>query len=276
MLFRSYHAKLKLVALVLVALLGFLLLADGAFRVGAKTVLEGQVQRTVVAPFDGFIDTAPVRAGDRVRAGQVLATLDDKDFALEQIRWRAKREQANRKLQTARAEHDRAAVAVLDAQIAQAQAQLALVEAKLARTRIVTPFDGVVVSGDLSQMLGAPVETGKVLFEVASDGVYRAALAIDERDIAYVEIGQRGKLVLSGLTDDALPIAVERVTAVATAEEGANVFRVEARIDAPPGELLQPGMEGIAKVEAGTARLWWIWTRRLEDWARIQLWKWLP
>ena len=34
----------------------------------AKSVLEAEVQRAAVAPFDGFIRAAPVRAGDTVRA----------------------------------------------------------------------------------------------------------------------------------------------------------------------------------------------------------------
>ena len=38
---------------------------------------------------------------------------------------------------------------------------------QLERMQIMAPFDGVVVSGDLSQSLGSPVERGDVLFEVA-------------------------------------------------------------------------------------------------------------
>ena len=56
---------------------------------------------------------------------------------------------------------------VFAAQINQAEAQLALAEEKLARATLVAPFDGIVVSGDLSQQLGTPVEQGKLLFEIA-------------------------------------------------------------------------------------------------------------
>ena len=41
-----------------------------------------------------------------------------------------------------------------------------LIDAQLSRTRIVAPFDAIVVKGDLSQSLGAPVERGNVLFEL--------------------------------------------------------------------------------------------------------------
>ena len=58
---------------------------------------------------------------------------------------------------------DRAAMRIVGAQLAQAEAQLALVVDRLARTRLVAPYDGVVVSGDLSQRLGSPVQQGEAM-----------------------------------------------------------------------------------------------------------------
>ena len=59
------------------------------------------------------------------------------------------------------------------------------------------PFDGIIVSGDLSQSLGSPVERGQVLFEVAPLDGYRIVLRVDERDIPYVALGQRGELAVT-------------------------------------------------------------------------------
>jgi hypothetical protein len=41
----------------------------------------------------------------------------------------------------------------------------------------------VVVKGDLSQSLGAAVERGNVLFELAPLDSYRVIMKVDERDI---------------------------------------------------------------------------------------------
>ena len=65
------------------------------------------------------------------------------------------------------------------AQIEQAEAQLALVEEQLSRARLVAPFDGFIVVGDLSQSLGSPVERGDVLFEVAPLDGFRVVLEVD-------------------------------------------------------------------------------------------------
>jgi hypothetical protein len=35
-------------------------------------------------------------------------------------------------------------------------------------------------------------------------------------------------------------------------------------------------MEGVAKVEVGERKLWWVWTHTLVDWLRLATWRWLP
>jgi len=164
---------------------------------------------------------------------------------------------------------------VLGAQIAQSEAQLALAQEKLARATVVAPFDGLIVSGDLSQSIGMPVEQGAPLFEVAPLDGYRVILQVDDRDIARVALGQPGELVLSSLPDQALPFTVSAVTPVATQVDGRNVFRVEAIVD---GEVarLRPGMEGIGKVVVGERSVIWVWTHKFFDWMRLALWNWLP
>jgi hypothetical protein len=269
------HPTVKLATLLILAVVLYLGLADGEFRVSARTSIEGSVQRAVVAPFEGYIAEANARAGDRVSSGQLLARLEDRDVELERVRWASEREQSELKYREALGKHDRVASRILAAQRERAQAQLSLAEDKQARTRLVAPFDGIVVSGDLSQLLGSPVEQGKVLFELAPLGTYRVILKVDERDIAHVAPGQRGELSLTGVSSLTLPFKVSAVTSVSSPEEGRNVFRVEADLEnAPP--MLRPGMEGVGKIAAGERRLIWIWTRPFIDWARITFWSWMP
>ena len=131
------------------------------------------------------------------------------------------------------------------------------------------------VSGDLSQLLGAPVEQGKVLFQIAPLDAYRVILEVDERDIAHVRIGQQGELALSGMPARPMHFALKQITPVSTAQEGRNYFRVEAQLDNASVHL-RPGMEGVGKISAGERKLIWIWTHPLVDWLRMWAWKWLP
>ncbi len=269
------HPTSKLVVACLLCVLLFLSFATGDYRVTADATLEGRVQRAIVAGLDGYIAEANARAGDIVRRGRVLGRLDDRDLLLERRKWVGRREQLHKEYRGALAVHDRTQVNIISARIAQAEAQVELLEENLLRTRLVAPFDGIVVQGDLSQSLGSPVTKGKVLFEVAPLDGYRIILEVDERDITDAAVGQRGHLTLSALPGDSLPFAVERVTPVASAEDGRNYFRVEARLEGPT-RALRPGMEGVAKIDVDRRRLIWIWTHGLVDWLRLWVWAWLP
>lgn len=274
-LFGRGRPAVKLAAIAVVAILGYMAFAKGEFRVTAKAVVEGAVQRSVVAPFDGYIASAPSRAGDIVEAGQTLATLDDRELKLEAARWKSERDQQALKYSDAMSKRDRSAALVISASLEQTAAQLSLIEDKLARSTIAAPYRGVVVSGDLRQLIGSPIEKGKVLFEVAPLDSFRVILQVDERDIAFLAERQQGTLVLTGLSSDSVPFSVKAITPVATASEGRNLFRVEATVQGA-GTLLRPGMEGIGKVSIDRRSLLAIWTRSLVDWVYITAWKWLP
>ncbi|MFN4171156.1 MAG: HlyD family efflux transporter periplasmic adaptor subunit [Pseudorhodobacter sp.] len=244
-------------------------------RITAEAELRGDMQRVAVAPFDGFIAAAAVRAGDTVRAGDVLAVLDDTDLRLDLLRWESERARLEQEKSTALAAGDRARIAALDAQIARVAADAELARSRLDRVRIRAPFDGLVISGDLSQRLGAPVRQGDDLFQVASGQDLRLDLRVGEYDIGLVEAGATGRLALSGISGAEIAFEVTRIAELASAGAGGTVFRAEARlIDPPPG--LRPGLDGVAKVDAGRAPLFHALFRPVTTRLRILLWKWMP
>lgn len=267
--------SLKLGTAVGAFVLAVLAVWPSEFRVSAKAVLQGQIQRAAVAPFDGFIATAPVRAGDAVRKGQELATLDDRDLKLERLKWETEEQKLIQRQREASAKYERANVVILAAQIEQARSQLQLASERLQRTRILAPIDGVVVSGDLSQSLGGPVAQGKVLFEIAPLSSYRLILHIDEGDIGFVRAGQSGQLLLTGLPAKPLSFKVTRPQSVASVEDGRNIFKVEASVESVD-EMLRPGMEGIAKVVVGERSLLSTWARPALDRLKLFVWAWTP
>ena len=269
------HLVPKLVAVGLLATITLFAVAKAEYRVAARTVIEAQTQRAAVAPFNGYIGESRVRAGDLVRAGQLLSTLDDRDLKLEGLKWRSQKEQYVKQYHLAMAQHNAAQVKIIMAQIAQADAELALVEDQQARTQVRAPIDGVITKGDLSQSIGAPVERGQVLFEVAPLDAYRLILQLDERDIAQVATGQQGNVVFSAFPADPFPFTVEKVTPVSIPREGRNYFRVEAKLQRTPPQL-RPAMEGVGKIYMGRRLLLWSWTHRAMDWLRLFVWSWLP
>jgi Barrel-sandwich domain of CusB or HlyD membrane-fusion/GAF domain len=274
-LFGPGHWGRKLTLAGLATLAAFCLFARGPYRIAAGARLEGRVQRAMVAPFDGFIAAANVKAGDTVRAGQVVAALDDRDLGLERLRWVTERQQHLDEYDQALSRANRADAARFHALAEEAAAQTRLIDEELARTKITAPFDGLVVSGDLSQSIGTPARRGDLLFEIAPLDDWQVVLRVPESQIADVVPGQHGALLVAALPDVALPLTVQRTVPVAEARDGRMEFRVNASLDAITPRL-RPGMEGLGQIDAGRARLVWIWFRSLLHWLRLESWAWLP
>ncbi len=130
------------------------------------------------------------------------------------------------------------------------------------------------MSGDLSQLIGTSVQRGQVLFEVSPVNAFRVNLDVDEREIGQIEVGQRGELVVTALPNQSLPFVVNKITPIAEARAGKNVFRVEGEVEGDSNRL-RPGMEGVGKIDIGPRKLAWIWTHPLTNWARVWFWRWM-
>jgi multidrug resistance efflux pump len=225
----------------------------------------------VVAAADGFLQQVNVRPGDRVKAGQLLGQLSSQDLELERRRRESEMRQHENAYRAAQARNDRTQMVVSQSRAAEAQALLTLAETQLDRSQLVAPFDGVVIKGDLTQNLGAPVKKGEVLMVLSPSDNFRLILEVDEADIGAVKPGQGGRLALAARPEETLAFTTRRIVPLATAADGRNYFEVEAALAAPQPEL-RPGLSGIAKVEAGYRPLAWLVFHRAADWLRLALW----
>ena len=243
-------------------------------RIGGRGRIEGAEQRVLVAPSDGFIKATHVHPGDRVKAGQVLADLAEQDLKLEHDKWASQMAQHENSYAGAMTRADRADAAMSLAKVQEAQAQLALVDEQLQRSQLNAPFAGVVIQGDLSQSIGAPVRQGDALLTVASTREYRVIIEVDETDVGKVRAGQTGVLALSALPWDTLDLRVVRITPLAQAREGRNVFEVQAEFTSAVPPEVRPGLMGQAKVTVGQRP--WLWTlvRPMLERVRLSLWSW--
>ncbi len=269
------HLGCKMGFIILTALVVFFYYAMWDFRIAADTKIEGAVQRVVVAPVEGYIQNTFVRPGDVVKKGDLICELEDKDLIVERVKWESQINQYQGQYRDALAKYNRSEIKILKAQLKQAEAKLELIQKQLNRTHIYSPFDGIIVSGDLSQSLGAPVERGEVLYQLAPLDEYRVVLEVDEKDIAEIQTMMRGELVLTGAVKENLPFIVKKITPVSENREGSNFFRVEAQL-LEHRDYLRPGMEGVGKINVGERKLIWILTREMINWFRLKIWTWWP
>jgi RND family efflux transporter MFP subunit len=155
-------------------------------HVGASYALDGVIQAvkqsTIAAQASGRIATLQVKAGDKVRAGQILATIDDRDANAAAQRSQAQISQAEAEMGNAKVQLERTkdlqskgfvSKAALDTALAQFNITAAAREQAVAGskqtalaqgfTRVTAPFDGWILqtfaeAGDLA-LPGKPLLT---------------------------------------------------------------------------------------------------------------------
>ena len=246
------------------------------YRVVAQARAEGAVQRVIAAPADGFVRTVSVRPGEAVRADDVLVQLEDQDLKLEREKWQSEIAQLDKQYREAMSKDDAAQIVVAGSKLEQARSQLALAQLQLVRSALKAPFDGVLISGDLSQSIGMPVKRGQELMTVATDRTFRIVVEVDEQDIGALAVGQTAHVLFATLSE-AVPFTVSRISPVASAVEGRNVFEVEGRRNddaaGSASDSLRPGLRGVAKIDIAASHLGLVWWHRARTWLRALVWR---
>lgn len=267
------HKPLNIVVAGLLALLLLFLLMPLAFRITAPARLEGEMQRVLAAPTDGYLYQVHVRPGDSVKAGQLLAELAEQDLVVEQRGLEAELAQQQNALLSAQARGDQSEFVVSQGRADAVRAKLDLVRQRLERSHVRAPFDGIVTKGDLTQAVGAPIKLGDELMTLSPASGYRVLIEIAESDISELKPEQSGRLVLAALPAQMLSLRIERITPLATTAEGRHYFPVYAILDTEQ-PALRPGMQGYAKIDIDRRPLLFNWLNR--GWSRLRflLWSW--
>jgi hypothetical protein len=233
-----------------------------AGTVSGQARLEASVQRLLSAPVDGYLKEVRVLPGDRVSAQQVLAELNDETLLTEYRKLEAEAAQQENYVAEAMAKGDRTQLALKRAKLDEVLAERDLVAQQLERVRLVAPFDGVVIKGDLTQLLGSPLKRGDILLTLSQGTGFRVIIDVPERDISDIMIGQESVLVLTALPAQRFAVRITRITPVAAVSaDGQNVFEVEAALTENAPDLV-PGMKGVAKISTRDEPIGWRWVSR--------------
>ncbi|MEN0021302.1 MAG: efflux RND transporter periplasmic adaptor subunit [Planctomycetota bacterium] len=267
------HTVWKLVGIAVIALAFFVAFFEMEYRIEAPVRLEAETRRFVAAPFDGVIASVPdgIEEDAQVEAGQVLAMLDTTEYKLQRIDAIARREEAAKETDRALAERDIAALKRAEQRVAQAQAEIDLYDELIRRAEIRAPIGGRILSGDLSDRIGASVALGDGLYEIAPLDSIKMIARVGDRDISLVSNESVGDMATKARPGDRFPFEVIKIVPLATPEEGENAFEVHGRL-LEGRAWMRPGMEGLAKFNTGERTLADIGTRRIRDTLRLWLW----
>ena len=224
-------------------------------------------QVTVGSQVSGILQKVLVDFNDHVTAGQVLATIDPRNYesALQQAQANLASIQATLnqdKLTAARADtlHSSGLMAYSDylqaqtayqldeAKLAQVQASLDQAQTNLAYTTITAPMSGIIVARkvDPGQTVAASFAAPE-LFNIADLSLMQVEVSIDEADVGKLDTG-----LTATFNVDAYPESTFTGKLVQVRNEPVVVSNVTTYIGivrvANPGLLLKPGMTANVKI----------------------------
>lgn len=258
---------LGLAAAVVLAGLAFIPIPG---RVSSDAEMEAAAFRTIAPPFTGYLATVAVKPGDRVEAGQLLASLDDREFRLRLAELEANRETVRTQRDQAQAEGEAGQRRALEATLDELDAKINLIREQIDLAQVRAPIAGIVSRGDLEALVGARVEPTQPLFEIVTESQV-LIIQVDERDIDRVRPGQEGTVALKALPGRKLPVRVLRVNPTAEPVRGANVYLAEAEL-LEPTPWARPGMTGTARLRDGWTTGLGMIMRPLIDEFRMRFW----
>lgn len=165
------------------------------------------------------IKTVLVKENEIVKAGQVVATLDGKDFE-------AKREQAQYKVINMKAKYDRAVYLYNIGAYTQeeyedavynydtAKSSLEVTESDLAETVITAPMDGIVVGEPKTPgtMAVQGVSNPTVIMRIADLSKKQIKAQVDETDIGNIQVGQRASFTVDAYTGKTFKATVANIS----------------------------------------------------------------
>ena len=215
---------------------------------------------TASTPVQWPVKEVKVAVGDRVTAGQVLATADTTDLDAQIAD--ATRAASSATIQLSQAKSDRAAatttatkrqtqVSLYNAETAYAHAKssLADLQAQRANAALTAPADGVVTTVAITTGTNAPAGAA---ISMISAGL-RVTTSVVESDVAAIKVGQEATVAVAAV-DASLRGRVTSIDPVGTGSgsNGVVAFAVKIDLESPPSGL-RPGMTADVTIVAASA-----------------------
>ncbi len=258
---------------------------DLVVTVTATGTLEPTNQVEVGSELSGIIRTVDVDYNDRVKMGQVLASLDTAKLHAQVVQAKAALDSAKARVAQTEAtvtettnerdrlhraqdlsngklssQHDldsahaawqraKADLAAAKAAVAESGAALDAKETDLAKSVIYSPINGIVLvrSVEPGQTVAASLQA-PVLFTLAEDlGQMELHVAVDEADVGQIKKGQTATFTVDAYPDRTFPARITQVRYGAQVVDGVVTYETVLTVD-NKDLTLRPGMTATADI----------------------------
>ena len=163
-----------------------------------------------------------------------------------------------------------------EAEIARLRSQRGHLLEQLELLSVVSPNSGVVTTPKPREKIGQHVKKGDLIVEVHEVKTITAEIAVSEKEIGDVKVGQPVVLKARAYPELTFTGTVTSIAPAALKEEQAGKERIVRVMTETDNRefLLKPEMTGNAKVSCGSRRLIDLLTRRLARYVRVEFWSW--
>lgn len=212
-----------------------------AMYTGTAT-LEAEADAEVIAKVGGEVRRIYVEEGDRVAAGQVLASLDDRQLKLQAAQTSAALAKSERDFKRQVELNEKGLVSAgafegLKYDLDNQRAADDLARLNLSYSQIRAPFAGVVSGRHIK--VGQEIAIGSKLFRVTNPMPLKASVFVPERELARLKPGQSASISVDALAGRVFPAVVKLVSP--TVDSATATFKVTLEVNDPKGDL-KPGM----------------------------------
>ncbi|MAL17595.1 MAG: efflux transporter periplasmic adaptor subunit [Balneola sp.] len=210
--------------------------------------LEAEQEATVVARVRGIVREIYVEEGDQVKAGQVIAKIEDDQYRIEAARAKATLDRLQNDFQRNKELYEKNLIAAEAYQNSQYEfesqkAAYELAQLNLEHTSIKSPISGVI--SERYVKVGNMIGTDQQVYRVTDFSPLQAILHIPEHEMAKIRKDQRTELRVDALPNQTFLGHVERISPVVDSETG--TFKVTIFVDETK-DMLRPGMFGRVKI----------------------------
>ena len=267
---RTGSGKILLAMMIVVVLGG--MFVPVPFRLSATAVLKTDATAYVGAAYDGFIESSNIIIGASVEKGDPIFALNIAELTLERNALIAELAQSIRDSEIRRSLNQLSEMQVSLSKADELRSKLLKIDQKLSSATARAPISGVVVEGEPAKKIGEAVRRGESQITIAALSSLYVEAAVSEKDLSFVQKGQKVQLTLLARPKDTFPMSIVRVVPAPKVQDADNVFPVRMTDPEEIADWWLPGMTGVIKISAGNRPLWWIGSRRFLDYLRLLLW----
>jgi multidrug efflux system membrane fusion protein len=201
----------------------------------------------VTAGVDGTIASVVHHEGDKVAAGEIIATLNPESYQAALADALSAFAIAASDVARFREAADSSAMFEAQSKLGELKARMVLEEDRLARTTLRAPLSGVIVTPRIEERVGQFLGKGSELCVVADVASVLAEVSVPENDISLIHAEEEVSLKLNPFPTRTFRGVLKRPGSHVRDDEKERFVVAEVQVENAAG-LLKTGMQGKAKI----------------------------